>query len=147
MPHIYPLLADERKQFSAIWCGLPEDKKESLYKAFQRKRCLFVLWGLEEIPAYQILSLEEKIHPLLAYKYLDWIWFTALPESDNEPFTIYVCDDIPEDQGPDEVNDAFDTSTEELQSLCKDMKKPKWVKKQKTKRVQVTIQSFPYEVQ
>ena len=147
MPHIYPLLPHERKQFFDVWYGLPEDKKESLYKAFQHKRCLMTLCRLEEIPSYRMTSLEEKIHLLLAYKYLDWIWFTALPESNNEPFTIYVCDNTPEDQGPDEVNDAFETSTEELQSLCKNMKKPKWVKKQRTKRVQVTIQSFPYEVQ
>jgi len=147
MPGIYAPLPLERKQFFDVWYDLPEDKKESLYKAFQHKHCLMVLWSLKEITSHRLPSLEEKIHLLLAYKYLDWIWFTALSESDNEPFTIYVCDDIPEDQGPDEVNDAFDTSTEELQSLCKDMKKPKWVKKQKTKRVQVTIQSFPYEVQ
>jgi hypothetical protein len=147
MPRIYPVLPHERKQFFAVWYGLPEDKKESLYKAFQHKRCSIALWGSEEILSYHIPSLEEKIHLLLAYKYLDWIWFTALPESEDEPFTIYVCNNTPEDQGLDEVNDAFETSKEELQSLCKNMKKPKWVKKQKTRRVQVTIRSFPYKVQ
>ena len=146
MPRIYAPLPLERKQFFDVWYGLPEDKKESLYKAFQHKHCLMALWGLEEIPSSRMPSLEEKIHLLLAYKYLDWTWFTALPESEDEPYTIYVCDNTPEDQGPDEVNDAFDTSMEELQSLCKDMKKPKWAKKQRTKRMQVTIQSFPYEV-
>ncbi len=147
MPGIYAPLPLERKQFFDVWYDLPEDKKESLYKAFQHKHCLMVLWSLKEITSHRLPSLEEKIHLLLAYKCLDWTWFTALPESDDEPFTIYVCDNTPEDQGPDEVNDAFETSTEELQSLCKNMKKPKWVKKQRTKRVQVTVRSFPYEVQ
>jgi hypothetical protein len=146
MSHTNPLLLNEQKRFFAVWYGLSEDQKKSLYKAYQRKHSLFVLWALEEIPLDQKMpGPEEKIHLLLAYKYLDWVWFTVLPQSEDEPFTIYIFDDIPEDQGPDEVSDAFDTSAEELQRHCKGIEKPEWAKKKSTKRVRVTIQSFPYQ--
>ena len=147
MPHNYPMLSDDRNQIFAIWHNLPEEKKENLYKAIQRRNSLVVLQGLGGILSHEMPSREEKNHMLLAYKSLDWIWFKTIPEPDDKPFIIYIRYDRPEDQGPDDVNDTFDMSQEELQRDCKDIEKPDWAKKKSTKRVRVTIQSFPYEVE
>jgi hypothetical protein len=141
------MLSDDRNQVFATWHNLTEKKKENLYKTIRRRNSLAILQGLGEILSHQIPSREEKNHMLLAYKSLDWLWFKAIPEPDDQPFTIYIRYDRPEDQGPGDVNDTFDMSPEELQRDCKDIEKPEWAKKKNTKRVRVTIQSFPYKVE
>ena len=141
------MLSDDQNQIFTTWHNSPEEKKENLYKAIRRRNSLVVLQGLGEILSYEMPSREEKNHMLLAYKSLDWLWFKAIPEPDDEPFTIYIRYDRPKDQGPDDIDDTFDMSQEELQRDCKDIEKPVWAKKKSTKRVHVTIQSFPYEVE
>lgn len=147
MPYNYPMLADHRNQSFTTRHNPSEVIKENLYKAIRRRNSLVILQGLGEILSYEMPSREEKNQMLLAYKSLDWLWFKAIPEPDDEPFTIYIRYDRSEDQGPDDIDDTFDMSQEELQRDCKDIEKPVWAKKKSTKRVHVTIQSFPYEVE
>ena len=145
MPYNYPMLAGHRNQSFTTRHNPSEVIKENLYKAIRRRNSLVILQGLGEILSYAMPSREEKDQMLLAYKSLDWIWFKTIPEPDDKPFIIHIRYDRPEDQGPDDINDTFDMSQEELQRDCNDIEKPEWAKEKSTKRVCVTIQSFPYE--
>ena len=141
------MLSDHRNQGFTSRHNPSEVNKENLYKAIRRRNSSVILQGLGEILSYEMPSREEKNQMLFAYKSLDWLWFKAIPERDDELFTIYIRYDRPEDQGPDDINDTFDMSQEELQRDCKDIEKPEWAKEISTKRVRVTIQSFPYEAE
>ena len=147
MPHNYPMRSDDRNQSFTTWHNLSEVMKENLCKAIRRRNCLVILQGLGEILSYEMPNREEKNQMLLADKSLDWLGFKAIPEPDDEPFTIYIRYDRPEDQGPDDINDTFDMSQEVLQRGCKDIERREWAKEKSTKRVRVIIQSFSYEVE
>ncbi len=98
------------------------------YRAVEHLRYLTILWDLEELDPASMPSIPEKQHILLAYKLLQILWFNKLPERGNQAFTIYVRDQLPDDQGPEKINKAFDSSADELADLCKEMPRPKWLK-------------------
>lgn len=116
-----------------------------LYKAVEHLRWLTVLWGLAELNPDSIPTIPEKRHTLLAYKLLQILWFSKLPERDRQTFTVYVRDRLPEDQDPQVVNDTFDTNSEELAGRCNDLARPKWLTKE-AKTIKVSLESFPYKV-
>lgn len=111
------------------------------YKSLEHLRWLMVLWDLEELDPDSMPDVPEKRHILLAYKLLQLLWFDKLPERDNQAFTIYVRDRLPDDQSPERINEAFDRSTDELADLCKGMPRPKWLKN--ATAVKTYIESFP----
>ena len=86
-------------------------------------------------------SIPEKRHILLAYKFLQILWFDELPDQPDQVFTIYVRDRLPDDQSPESINKAFDSSAEELADLCKEMPRPKWLNN--AKAVKTSMKSFP----
>lgn len=138
-----PRNPEGREHLLAMWQASPNEQKANLYKALQRKCCFLILQGWEEVRPHKAHTTEEKIRFLLAYKSLDWIWFSAVPKSDVLSFTVYVREDRPEDEGPDDINDAFDMSMQDLQLLCQNIEKPVWAKRN-AKHVSVSIQSFPH---
>lgn len=143
MPITIPINPEDRQQLYATWQTSPDEQKASMYSALQRRCCFLILQGWEEVRPHRAHTTEEKIQFLLAYKSLDWIWFNAVPKSDELSFTVYVRDDRPEDEGPDDVNEAFDMSMQDLLLLCQNIEKPVWAKRN-AKQVSVSIQSFPY---
>ena len=112
-----------------------------LRKAAGHLHWLTILWDLDELDTDSIPNVPEKRHILLAYKFLQILWFERLPESDREAFTIYVCDEIPVDQGPARINETFDRSTDELAALCVGQQRPKWV--MNTPAVMTSVELFP----
>lgn len=116
-----------------------------LYKAVEHLRWLTVLWGLAELNPDSIPTIPEKRHILLAYKLLQILWFSKLPERDHQTFTVYVRDRLPEDQDPQVVNDIFNTNSDELAARCNDLARPKWLTKE-AKTIKVSLESFPYKV-
>lgn len=100
-----------------------------------------VLWDLEELDPDSMPDVPEKRHILLAYKLLQLLWFDKLPERDNQAFTIYVRDRLPDDQSPERINEAFDRSVNELVDLCKAMPRPKWLRD--SAAVKTSIEAFP----
>ena len=128
MPTRIPNSSEDRKHLLQSFSSLPSKDKQMLRKATGHLRWLTILWDLDELDADSIPNVPEKRHILLAYKFLQILWFERLPESDHEAFTIYVRDQVPEDQNPERINDAFDRSTDELTALCVGLRRPKWVK-------------------
>ena len=141
MPTRIPNSSEDRNHLLRSFSSLPSTDKEVLRKAAGHLRWLTILWDLDEFDADSIPSIPEKRHILLAYKFLHILWFERLPESDHEAFTIYVRDEVPEDQKPDSINEAFDRSTDELAALCVGLQRPKWVKN--IPAVMTSIELFP----
>ena len=140
-----PATLEDRKRLLQSFYDLPTKDKEIFYKAVEHLRWLTIFWGLEEIDPDSIPSIPEKRHILLAYKFLEILWFSKFPESDNQTFTIYVRDRLPDNQDPKLVNEAFDTNSDELADRCKSLARPKWLTKE-TKAIKISLASFPYKV-
>jgi len=141
MPSKIPRNSEERKRLLQSFFDLPSQEKMMFYSALEHLRWLTILWDLEELEADSMLSTPEKRHILLAYKFLQLLWFDELPDQPNQVFLIYVQDRLPEDQSPESINKAFDSNTEELANLCKEMPRPKWLKNATV--VKTSIESFP----
>ena len=136
---------EDRKRLLHSFYDLPTKDKEMFYKAVERLRWLTILWDLEELNPDSIPTITEKRHILLAYKLLQILWFSKLPERDHQTFTVYVRDRLPDDQDPQVVNDTFDTNSDELAARCNDLARPNWLTKE-AKTIKVSLQSFPYKV-
>jgi len=104
-------------------------------------RWLTILWDLDEPDPNSMPSISEKRHILLAYKLLHILWFSRLPESDSEAFTMYVRDRVPADQSPERINKTFDRSTDELIELCAELPRPEWAEKART--MLTSLEVFP----
>ena len=116
-----------------------------VYQALEHLRWLSILWGLDEPEKNSLPSTSEKRHILLAYKFLQVLWFDELPDQHDQAFTVYVRDRLPEDQTPETINKAFDRNTEELVGLCKGMTRPTWLNN--GTEAKTSIESFPGKVQ
>ena len=138
-------LPEDRKRLLQSFYDLPPKDQDMLYRAVEHLRWLTMLWDLEEVSPDSTISIPEKRHILLAYKLLEILWFSKLPERDRQTFTVYVRDRLPDDQDPQVVNDTFDTDSEELASRCNDLARPKWLTKE-AKTIKVSLESFPYKV-
>ena len=136
---------DDRKRLLNSFHHLPANEKEILYKAVEHLRWLTMLWGLEELSPESTPSNLEKRHILLAYKLLQILWFSQLPESVDQSFTLYVRDRLPDDQDPHYVNEVFDTNSDELAIRVQSLTRPKWLTKE-TKAIQISLDSFPHQV-
>ena len=145
LPRRNPLTSEERKRLLKSFADLPPKDKEVLSRAVQHLRWLTILWDLEEADTDAVPSIPEKQHILLAYKLLQILWFNELPEQGHQTFMIYVRERIPADQGPEEINKAFDTGTEELAELCKDMLRPDWFNDAIV--VKTSLETFPRKSQ
>jgi hypothetical protein len=133
---------EDRKRLLHSFYDLPPKDKQILYRAVDHLRWLMILWELEEQNPDSPLSLPEKRHILLAYKLLQIVWFSKFPEKDRQSFTVYVRDQLPDDQDPQAVNDVFDTNSDELAARCNGMARPKWLAKE-AKAMKISIASFP----
>ena len=136
---------EERKRLLQSFYDLPPKDKEMLYKAVEHLRWLTILWDLEKISPNSMPGIPEKRHILLAYKLLQILWFSKLPERDHQTFAVYVRDQLPDDQDPQVVNDIFDTNSDELATRCKSLERPKWLTKE-AKAIKVSLESFPHKV-
>lgn len=141
MPKKIPMTSEERKRLLQSFGNLPPKDKEVFYTATEHLRWLTVLWDLEELDPASTPSIPEKRHILLAYKLLQILWFSELPEQGNQTFMIYVRDRLPDDQSPEKINKAFDTGTEELAELCKNILRPNWLNDAAV--VKTSLESFP----
>ena len=141
MPSKIPRNSEERKRLLQSFFDLPSQEKMMFYSALEHLRWLTILWDLEELEADSLPSTPEKRHILLAYKFLQLLWFDELPDHPNQVSLIYVQDRLPEDQSPESINKAFDSNTEVLVNLCKEMPRAKWLKN--AKAVKISIESFP----
>ena len=133
---------EERKRLLQSFHELPPNEKEMLYRAVEHLRWLTILWDLEEIGSGSMPSIPEKRHILLAYKLLEILWFSKLPERDDEAFKVYVRDRLPDDQDPHIVNNVFDTNSDELTARCENLERPEWLTKE-AKAMKVSLESFP----
>jgi hypothetical protein len=133
---------EDRKQLLRAFYTLPSKDKQTFYRAVGHLRWLTILWGLEELSPESTPSISEKRHLLLAYKILQIIWFSKLPEQDHRTFTVYVRDRLPDDQDPQVVNDVFETDPDELAVRSTDLARPGWLKKE-AKAIKISLQSFP----
>lgn len=108
--------SEERKRLLHSFYDLPPKDKEILYRAVGHLRWLTILWDQEKLSPDSMPSIPEKRHILLllAYKLLQILWFSKLPERDHQTFTVYIRDRLPDDQDPQVVNDIFDTNSDEL---------------------------------
>jgi hypothetical protein len=136
---------DDRKRLLQAFYDMPPNEKELLYKAVEHLRWLTILWDLEKLSLNSIPSISEKRHILLAYKVLQILWFGMLPERDDQTFTVYVRDQLPDDQDPHVVNEIFDTNSDELAARCKNLERPKWLTKE-AKATKISLESFPHKV-
>ena len=141
MPAKIPINSEERKRLLRSFFDLPSKDKEVFNKAVGHLRWLMVLWDLEELDSDSMPDIPEKRHILLAYKLLHILWFDKLPERGDRVFTIYVRDRLPDDQGPERINEAFDRSADELADLCKAIPRPTWLKN--ATAVKTSIEAFP----
>ena len=135
----------DRKHLLRAFYDLPPKDKEMLYNAVDHLRWLTVLWGLEKPDPESVLSISEKRHLLLAYKLLQILWFSKLPEKDDQTFTVHVRDRLPDDQDPQVVNEIFDTNSDELAVRSDGLARPEWLTKE-AKAIQVSLESFPAKV-
>jgi hypothetical protein len=124
--------------------NLPQEEQQKFQAAWKHLRFLMVLWGLDDPSTDHTLILEEKRHILLAYKSLQMLWFYRLPQTNKEPFKLYIRDRLPEDQGSDRINEAFAMSLEELTIRCRSIRRPKWLTRD-IKAVKTSIEALPYE--
>ncbi len=141
----FPINSEERKRLLQSFYSLPSKDKQVLYKAVEHLRWLAILWDLEERNRDSMPSIPEKRHILLAYKSLQLLWFDKLPERDDQTFTVYVRDRLPDDQEPELVNGVFDTASDELAARCKSLTRPEWLMKE-AKATKISLESFPYKV-
>jgi hypothetical protein len=141
MPTRIPTTSEERKRLLQSFFDLPSEDKQIFYKSVGHLRWLMVLWDLEELDQDSMPDVPEKRHILFAYKFLHIIWFDKVPERDNQAFTIYVRDRLPDDQSPERINGAFDRSMDELADLCRGMPRPKWLRD--ASAVKTSIEVFP----
>jgi len=141
MPAKIPNTSKQRKHLLQSFEDLPSKDREMLRSAIEHLRWLTILWDLDEPDPDSMPGIREKRHILLAYKLLQIIWFDKLPKSDSQAFTMYVRDQVPGDQSPESINEAFDQSTDELAALCVGLQRPKWVKNIQV--VMTSIESFP----
>ena len=137
--------SEDRKHLLQAFYAMPPNEKELLYKAVEHLRWLTILWGLESLSPNSIPSIPERRHILLAYKMLQILWFSMLPEKDDQAFRLYVRDQLPDDQDPQVVNEIFDTNSDELAGRCQSLTRPKWLTKE-GKEIQISLDSFPHKV-
>ena len=135
---------EDRKRLLQSFYDLPPKDQDMLYKAVEHLRWLTILWDLEKLSPDIVPSIPEKRHILLAYKLLKIVWFNKLPERDDQTFTAYVRDRLPDDQDPQVVNDIFDTNSDELAVRCNGLARPKWLTKE-AKAIKVSLESFPHK--
>lgn len=135
---------EDRNRLLQSFYDLPPKDQDMLYKAVEHLRWLTILWDLEKISPDSMPSIPEKRHILLAYKVLQILWFSKLPERDHQTFTVYVRDRLPDDQDPQVVNDIFATNSDELAVHCSDLARPKWLTKE-AKAIKISLYSFPYK--
>ena len=136
------LTLEKRKDLLRSFYDLPPKDKEILYQAVEHLRWLTILWGLEKPSSDSMPSNPVKRHILLAYKLLELIWFSELPERDNQTFAVYVRDRLPDDQDPQVVNDIFNANSDELAVRSENMTRPKWLTKE-AKAIKISLESFP----
>lgn len=136
------LNSEKRKDLLRSFYDLPPKDKEMLYRAVEHLRWLTILWGLEKPSSDSMPSNPAKRHILLAYKLLELIWFSKLPERDNLTFAVYVRDRLPDDQDPQVVNDIFNINSDELAARSENMTRPKWLTKE-AKAIKISLESFP----
>jgi hypothetical protein len=141
LPRKNPISPEERKRLLQSFADLPPKEKEAFSRAAAHLRWLTILWDLEEADTEAVPSIPEKRHILLAYKLLQILWFNELPEQSHQTFMIYVRERIPDDQSPEKINQAFDTSSEELAELCKDIVRPDWLNDAIV--VKTSLEAFP----
>lgn len=141
MPSKIPRNSEERKRLLKAFDALPPKDKEMLSRAVEHLHWLTILWDLAELDVDSRPTVSEKRHILLAYKFLHILWFDELPDHADQAFTIYVRDRLGDDQNPEKIIKAFDTSAEELADLCKEMPRPEWLKNAIV--VKTSIKSFP----
>ena len=141
LPRKDPISSEERKRLLKSFADLPPKDREAFSRAVQHLRWLTILWDLEEADADAMPSIPEKRHILLAYKLLQILWFNELPEQGHQTFMIYVRERLPDNQSPEEINKAFDTSPEELAGLCKVMVRPHWLNDAIV--VKTSLEAFP----
>ena len=65
---------------------------------------------------------------------------------DQETFTVYVRDRLPDDQDPQEVNKIFGAASAELAARCENLERPKWLTKE-AKAINISLESFPNKAQ
>ncbi len=139
-----PTTSEDRKRLLHSFYALPSKDKEMLYRAVEHLRWLTILWELDKLSPDSMPGILEKRHILLAYKLLQILWFNKLPERDDQTFSIYVRDRLPDDQDPEVVNGIFDTNSDELADRCKSLPRPKWLTKE-AKATKISLESFPYK--
>ena len=137
--------SDHRKRLLQAFYDLPPRDNQILYKAVEHLRWLTILWDLEKPGPDSLPGIPEKRHILLAYKVLQILWFSKLPERDHQTFTVYVRDRLPGDQDPQVVNEIFDTHPDELATRCQGLARPEWITKE-AKAAQISLESFPLKV-
>ena len=142
LPNKIPRTSEERKRLLQSFRDLPPKEKQLFSKAVEHLRWLTILWDLAELDAASMPSVPEKRHILLAYKLLQILWFNELPEQRNQTFMIYVRERLPDDQSPEKIVEAFDTSGEELAELCKNMLRPNWLDNAEV--VKTSLELFPH---
>jgi hypothetical protein len=136
-----PITSKERKHLLQSFSELPPSDRKRLNTAVRHLRWLMILWGLEELDPDSMPSIPEKRHILLAYKFLEILWFSKLPENSSQAFTLYVRDQLPDNQKPESINDVFDRGVDELAGLCEEMARPNWLKN--TPAVMTSMELFP----
>jgi hypothetical protein len=139
-----PNNSEERKRLLQSFVNLPPQEKAVVYQALEHMRWLTILWDLEELETTSLPSTSERRRILLAYKFLQILWFDELPDQHQQAFTVYVRNRLPEDQTPEIINRAFDLSTEELAALCKGMPRPTWL--EDATEAKTSIEAFPGKV-
>ena len=115
-----------------------------LYQAVEHLRWLTILWGLEKPSSDSMPSNLAKRHILLAYKLLEILWFSKLPERDHQIFAVYIRNRLPDDQDPQVVNGIFNLNSNELAARSENMTRPKWLTKE-AKAIKISLESFPYQ--
>ena len=140
-----PRDSEERKRLLQSFLHLPQDEKAVVYQALEHLRWLTVLWDLEELETTSLPGTSEKRQILLAYKFLQILWFDEFPDQHDQAFTVYVRDRLPENQTPETINKVFDRNTEELADLCKGMPRPTWLNN--ATEAKTSIESFPGKAQ
>lgn len=136
------LTLEKRKDLLRSFYDLPPKDKEMLYQAVEHLRWLTILWGLEKPSSDSMPSNPAKRHILIAYKLLELIWFSKLPERDNQTFSVYIRDRLPDDQDPQVVNDIFNANPDELAVRSENKTRPKWLAKE-AKAIKISLESFP----
>ena len=136
-----PINSTKRKHLLQSFSELRPRAKEMLNTSVRHLRWLMILWDLDELDLDSTPSISEKRHILLAYKFLEILWFGKLPANSSQAFTMYVRDQLPEDQKPESINEAFDRNEDELAGLCEKVARPNWLKN--TPAVMTSIELFP----